>query len=149
MEAFIVQGFRSPVTRAGKGGLRFKRSDDLAIQVINYLMKHTPQIDPASVDDCIVGCANPEGEQGLQIGRLISMRALGQDVPGMTINRYCASGLEAISIAAAKIKAGYGHIYVAGGTESRITNSPTRPTINLRQIMRWQLKCLIQLLEWV
>jgi len=118
MEAFIVQGFRSPVTRAGKGGLRFMRSDDLAIQVINYLMKHTPQIDPASVDDCIVGCANPEGEQGLQIGRLISMRALGQDVPGMTINRYCASGLEAISIAAAKIKAGYGHIYVAGGTES-------------------------------
>ena len=82
------------------------------------MMNKVPQIDPAMVDDCIVGCANPEGEQGLQIGRLISMRALGEDVPGMTVNRYCASGLESIAIAAAKIKAGFGHIYVAGGTES-------------------------------
>ena len=118
MEAFIVQGYRSPVTRAGKGGLRFMRSDDLAVRVIEFMMNKVPQIDPAMVDDCIVGCANPEGEQGLQIGRLISMRALGEDVPGMTVNRYCASGLESIAIAAAKIKAGFGHIYVAGGTES-------------------------------
>ena len=75
-------------------------------------------MDPALVDDLIVGCANPEGEQGLQIGRMISVRALGKSVPGMTVNRYCASGLETISIATAKIKAGMGHVYIAGGTES-------------------------------
>jgi acetyl-CoA acyltransferase len=77
-----------------------------------------PALDPKLVDDCIVGCANPEGEQGLQIGRLISNRALGKEVPGMTVNRYCASGLETISIAVAKIRAGMGHCYVAGGAES-------------------------------
>ena len=81
-------------------------------------MLSVPEVDPKSVDDVIVGCANPEGEQGLQIGRLISARALGKEVPGITINRYCASGLEAISQAVAKIKAGFGHIYIAGGTES-------------------------------
>ena len=81
-------------------------------------MSEFPQIDNSKIDDCIVGCANPEGEQGLQIGRLISMRALSEDVPGITINRYCASGLEAIAIATAKIKAGMGDCYIAGGTES-------------------------------
>lgn len=116
--AYVIQGFRTPVTKAGKGGLKGMRSDDLAVSVIEYLMSHVPDIDPALVDDCIVGCANPEGEQGLQIGRLISMRALGESVPGMTVNRYCASGLEAIAIASAKIRAGFGHIYIAGGTES-------------------------------
>jgi acetyl-CoA acyltransferase len=81
-------------------------------------MKAVPQVDPKQVDDVIVGCANPEGEQGLQVGRLISARALGKEVAGITINRYCASGLEAIAQAVGKIKAGFGHIYVAGGVES-------------------------------
>lgn len=94
------------------------RPDDTAIKVIQHLFESVPGFDKSLVDDCIVGCANPEGEQGLQIGRLISLRALGKGVPGMTVNRYCASGLETISIAVAKIRAGMGHAYVAGGTES-------------------------------
>ncbi|MBK7427485.1 MAG: thiolase family protein [Saprospiraceae bacterium] len=118
MEAYIVKAFRSPVGKAGKGSFRNYRSDDLAVDVITHLLSQTPELDPALVDDCIVGCANPEGEQGLQIGRLISTRALGISVPGMTVNRYCASGLETISIAVAKIKAGMGECYIAGGTES-------------------------------
>jgi len=114
-EAYIVAGYRTAVGKAGRGGFRFMRSDDLAVSVIDHLMSSVPELDKALVDDCIVGCANPEGEQGLQVGRLISLRALGLDVPGMTVNRYCASGLETISIATAKIRAGMGHIYVAGG----------------------------------
>lgn len=117
-EAYIVAGFRSAVGKAGKGGFKSYRPDDLAVDVIKHLLASVPQLDPKQVDDCIVGCANPEGEQGLQIGRLISVRALGKDVPGMTVNRYCASGLETISIAVAKIRAGMGHCYVAGGAES-------------------------------
>lgn len=118
MEAYIVAGFRSAVGKAGKGSFKAYRPDDLAIDVINHLMASVPSVEKKLVDDVIVGCANPEGEQGLQIGRLIAVRALGKDVPGMTVNRYCASGLETISIAVAKIKAGMGHIYVAGGAES-------------------------------
>lgn len=118
MEAYIIQGYRSAVGKAKKGGFKNYRSDDLAVQVIQHLMKAVPQIDPKQVDDVIVGCANPEGEQGLQVGRLISARALGKEVAGITINRYCASGLEAIAQAVGKIKAGFGHIYVAGGVES-------------------------------
>ncbi len=117
-EAYIVAGCRSAVGKAGKGGFRFYRSDDLAVDVIKALMAKVPEIDPKLVDDVFVGCANPEGEQGLQIGRQISLRALGIDVPGVTVNRYCASGLETISMAVAKIRAGMGEIYVAGGTES-------------------------------
>lgn len=118
MEAYIVAGFRSAVAKAGKGGFKSYRPDDLAIDVIQHLMASVPQIDKKIVDDVLVGCANPEGEQGLQIGRLISVRALGKEVPGMTVNRYCASGLETISIAVAKIRAGMGHVYIAGGAES-------------------------------
>ncbi|MCB0665118.1 MAG: acetyl-CoA C-acyltransferase [Saprospiraceae bacterium] len=118
MDAYIVKAFRSAVGKANKGGFRFYRSDDLAIDVINHLMQETPQLDKGMVDDLIVGCANPEGEQGLQIGRMISVRALGKSVPGMTVNRYCGSGLETIAIATAKIKAGMGHCFIAGGTES-------------------------------
>lgn len=118
MEAYIVKAYRSAVGKAKKGGFRHFRSDDLAVKVIEHMMKDTPEVDPHLVDDVIVGCANPEGEQGLQIGRMISVRALGKPVAGMTVNRYCASGLETISIAVGKIKAGMGHIYVAGGTES-------------------------------
>ena len=117
-EAFIIAGYLSAVGKAGKGGFKSYRPDDLGIKVINHLMAQFPQVDPKLVDDVIVGCANPEGEQGLQIGRLIAVRALGKDVPGMTVNRYCASGLETISIAVAKIRAGMGHCYIAGGVES-------------------------------
>lgn len=116
--AYIVKAYRTAVGKAGRGGFSNYRSDDLAVDLISFLLAQVPQLDPKRVDDVIVGCANPEGEQGLQIGRLISMRALGHDVPGMTVNRYCASGLEAISIAVAKIKAGMGQCYIAGGTES-------------------------------
>ncbi len=118
MEAYIIKGYRSAIGKAKKGGFKNYRSDDLAVDIIKHLMTTVPEIDPKIVDDVIVGCANPEGEQGLQIGRLISARALGKEVPGVTINRYCASGLEAIAQAVAKIKAGFGSIYVAGGIES-------------------------------
>jgi acetyl-CoA acyltransferase len=118
MEAYIIKGYRSAVGKAKKGGFKNYRSDDLAVEVIQHLMGQVPEIDPKQVDDVIVGCANPEGEQGLQIGRLISARALGKEVPGLTVNRYCASGLEAIAQAVAKIKAGFGEIYIAGGIES-------------------------------
>ena len=117
-EAYIVAGARSAVGKAGKGGFRNYRSDDLAVEIIKSMMQQVPDIEASRVDDVIVGCANPEGEQGLQIGRQISVRALGKDVPGFVINRYCASGLEAISIAVAKIRAGMGDIFIAGGAES-------------------------------
>ena len=118
MEAYIIKGYRTAVGKAKKGGFRNYRSDDLAVHVIKHLMKNVPEINSDQVDDVIVGCANPEGEQGLQIGRLISARALGNQVAGITINRYCASGLEAIAQAVSKIKAGFGNIFIAGGTES-------------------------------
>ena len=121
MEAYIIKGYRTAVGKAKKGGFRNYRSDDLAVHVIKYLMKNVPEINSDQVDDVIVGCANPEGEQGLQIGRLISARALGNQVAGITINRYCASGLEAIAQAVSKIKAGFGNIFIAGGTESMST----------------------------
>ena len=118
MEAYIVAGYRSAVGKSKKGGFKNYRSDDLAVDVINHLMSKVPGVDPEMVDDVIVGCANPEGEQGLQVGRLIAARALGKTVAGITINRYCASGLESISMAVGKIKAGFGHVYIAGGAES-------------------------------
>ena len=118
MEAYIVKGYRTAVAKAKKGGFKNYRSDDMAVEVLKYLVGQVPGLDPTTVDDVIVGCANPEGEQGLQVGRLISARALGIEVPGITINRYCASGLEAIAMAVAKIKSGMGQIYIAGGTES-------------------------------
>ena len=118
MDAYIVLAYRSAVGKAKKGGFKNYRSDDLAVDVVNHMMSQVPDFDAKLVDDVIVGCANPEGEQGFQIGRQISMRALGIDVPGMTVNRYCASGLETISIATAKIKAGMGQCYIAGGTEN-------------------------------
>lgn len=117
-EAYIIAARRSAVGKAGKGSFKFYRSDDLAVEIIQALMKTVPEVDPKTIDDVIVGCANPEGEQGLQIGRQISVRALGKDVPGMTINRYCASGLESIAIAVSKIRSGMADCIIAGGTES-------------------------------
>ena len=117
-EAYIVAGFRTAVGKAKRGGFRFYRPDDLAVEVIKGLMASVPQLDSKRVDDVIVGNAVPEAEQGLQVGRIIAARALGFDVPGMTVNRYCASGLETISIATAKIRMGMADCIVAGGTES-------------------------------
>ena len=117
-EAYIVAGYRTAVTKSKKGGFRFFRPDDLAVEVIKGLVATIPQLDPKRVDDVIVGNAVPEAEQGLQFGRIISARALGIDVAGFTINRYCASGLESIALATAKIRMGMADCIIAGGTES-------------------------------
>ncbi|MBL7741597.1 MAG: acetyl-CoA C-acyltransferase [Chitinophagaceae bacterium] len=117
-EAYIVAGYRTAVGKAKRGGFRFYRPDDLAVDVIKGLMATVPQLEAKRVDDVIVGNAVPEAEQGLQFGRIISARALGFDVPGATVNRYCASGLETISIATAKIRMGMADCIIAGGTES-------------------------------
>ncbi len=117
-EAYIVAGYRSAVGKAKKGAFRNYRPDDLASDVIKYLLNHVPQLDPELVDDLIVGNAVPEAEQGLQIGRMIALQCLPQRVPGMTVNRYCASGVETISIAVSKIRSGFADCIIAGGTES-------------------------------
>ena len=117
-EAYIVAGYRTAVGKAKRGGFRFYRPDDLAVDVIKGLMVSVPQLEATRVDDVIVGNAVPEAEQGLQVGRIIAARALGFDIPGMTVNRYCASGLETISIATAKIRMGMADCIIAGGTES-------------------------------
>ena len=116
-EAFIIHGLRTAVGKANRGGFRFTRADDLAVKVIQQLMADL-QLDPKLVDDVIVGNAVPEAEQGLQIGRMIALRAVGIDCAGYVINRYCASGLEAIAIATAKIKSGMADCIIAGGAES-------------------------------
>lgn len=117
-EAYIVAGYRTAVGKAKKGGFRFYRPDDLAITVIKGLMAALPQLEAHQVDDVLVGNAVPEAEQGLQVGRIIAARALGIEVPGATINRYCASGLETIAMATAKIRSGQADCIIAGGTES-------------------------------
>ncbi len=117
-EAYIVSGLRTAVGKAKRGGFRFTRPDDLAIEVIEQLMKTIPELDKKRIDDVIVGNAVPEAEQGLQVGRIIAARALGHQAPGITINRYCASGIESIAIATAKIRAGMADCIIAGGTES-------------------------------
>ena len=116
--AYIVAGFRTAVAKAPRGLFRFTRPDDLAARVIEHLMQSVPQLDKDRVDDVIVGNATPEAEQGLNIGRMISLMGLKTDkVPGMTVNRYCASGLEAIAIATAKIQSGMAECIIAGGVE--------------------------------
>jgi acetyl-CoA acyltransferase len=119
MDAYIIGGYRSPVGRSGKGVFRFMRPDDLGEQVIRKLMSDFPQLDKERIDDVIVGNATPEAEQGLNIGRMVSLMGLDTEkVPGMTINRYCASGLESIAIASAKIHAGMSDCIIAGGIET-------------------------------
>lgn len=117
-QAYIVAGFRTAVGKAPRGKFRFYRPDDLAVDVIKGLLASLPALDPLLVDDVIVGNAVPEAEQGLQIGRMIALRAVGEHAPGMTVNRYCASGLETIAIAHAKIAQGMADCVIAGGTES-------------------------------
>lgn len=119
MNAYIVAGYRSAVGKATRGVFRFTRPDDLAADVIRHLMSSMPQVDKEKIDDVMVGNAMPEAEHGLNVGRLISLMALDTDkVPGMTINRYCASGLETIAIASAKINSGLADCIIAGGVES-------------------------------
>lgn len=117
-EAYIVAGYRTAVAKSKKGGFRFYRPDDLAVDVIKGLLASVPQLDAKRVDDVIVGNAVPEAEQGLQVGRMISAKAVGIHAPGITINRYCASGLESIAMATAKIRTGMAECIIAGGTES-------------------------------
>ncbi len=117
-EAYIITGYRTAVAKAKRGGFRAVRSDELAKEVIIHLLKSVPQLDPKRIDDLIVGNAVPEAEQGLQMGRMISLQCLPQEVPGVTVNRYCASGVETIAIAVSRIRSGMADCIIAGGTES-------------------------------
>lgn len=119
MDAYIVAGYRSAVGKAPRGQFRFTRPDDIAADVIKHLVASVPNLDKDTIDDVIAGCATPEAELGLNIGRMISLMGLDTvKVPGMTVNRYCSSGLETISIAASKIHAGLADCIIAGGVES-------------------------------
>lgn len=118
-QAYIVKAYRTAVGKAKKGGFRFARPDDLAADVIKHIMSEVPNLDPALIDDVIVGNAMPEAEQGLNVGRFISLMGLDTNkVPGMTVNRYCSSGIETMALAKAKIEAGLADVVIAGGTES-------------------------------
>jgi acetyl-CoA acyltransferase len=117
-DAYIIAGYRTAVGKSKRGKLRFYRPDDMAIDVIKGLLASVPALDPKRVDDVIVGNAVPEAEQGLQVGRIIAARAVGIHAPGVTVNRYCASGLETIAMATAKIRTGMAECIIAGGTES-------------------------------
>jgi acetyl-CoA acyltransferase len=118
MEAYIIAGYRTAVGKAPRGVFRFTRADDLAAEVIRALVASVPNLDNEQIDDVIVGNATPEAEQGLNIGRMISLMGLDTDkVPGVTVNRYCASGLDTIATAVAKIKAGMADCIIAGGVE--------------------------------
>jgi acetyl-CoA acyltransferase len=118
MNAYIVAGYRSAVGKAPRGVFRFTRPDNLGADVIKYMMAQIPQLAPEQVDDVIVGNAVPEAEQGMQMGRFVSLLSLPESVSGMIINRYCGSGVEAIALAAGKINAGMADCIIAGGTES-------------------------------
>lgn len=118
MNAYIIAGYRTAVAKAGRGGFRNMRPDTLAAEVIKHLVANVPSLDPSRVEDLIVGNAIPEAEQGMQMGRYISLLSLPKNVPGFVINRYCGSGLEAIALGAAKISAGLADCIIAGGTES-------------------------------
>ncbi|WP_025765024.1 acetyl-CoA C-acyltransferase [Dyadobacter tibetensis] len=118
MNAYIVSGYRTAVGKANKGGFRFTRPDDLGARVVKHILEQLPELDPARIDDVIVGNAVPEAEQGMQMGRYVALLSLPQHVSGITINRYCGSGVEAIAMAAARIHAGLADCIIAGGTES-------------------------------
>ena len=133
--AYIVAGYRSAITKASRGGFRFMRPDDLAADVIRHLLASVPQLDPERIDDLIVGNAVPEAEQGLQMGRMIALLSLPTSVSGMTVNRYCGSGIETIAIACSKIAAGISDCIVAGGTESM----SLVPTVGYKTVPNYNL----------
>lgn len=135
MNAYIVAGYRTAVGKANRGGFRFTRPDDLAADVIKHLVASVPALDPTRIDDVIVGNAVPEAEQGLQMGRLISLLALPMNVSGLIVNRYCGSGVETIAMAAGKIAAGMADCIVAGGTESM----SLVPTVGWKTVPNYKL----------
>ncbi len=135
MEAYIVSGYRTAVGKASRGGFKFVRPDNLAANVIKHIVTRVPALEADRIDDLIVGCAVPEAEQGLQIGRIISLLSLPINVPGMTINRYCGSGLEAVVLAVAKIRAGMADCIIAGGTESM----SLVPTIGFKTALNYNI----------
>jgi acetyl-CoA acyltransferase len=135
MNAYIVAGYRTAVGKATRGGFRFTRPDDLAAEVIKHLVASVPNLDATRIDDLIVGNAVPEAEQGMQMGRMISLLSLPMNVPGMIVNRYCGSGLETIAIASARIAAGMGECIIAGGTESM----SMVPTMGYKTALNWKI----------
>lgn len=135
MDAYIVAGYRTAVGKAKKGGFRFVRPDDLAADVIKHLVKSIPGLEAKMVDDLIVGNAVPEAEQGMQMGRIISLLALGLDTPGMIVNRYCGSGVETIAIASQRIQAGQADVIIAGGTESM----SLVPTMGIKTALNYEI----------
>lgn len=134
-EAYIIAGYRTAVAKSKRGGFRFTRPDDLAVDVINHLLASLPNFDPSLVEDLIVGNAVPEAEQGMQIGRMISVRCLPKTTGGVTVNRYCGSGLETIAMATAKIRAGMADCIIAGGTESM----SLVPTLGWRPVLNYEV----------
>ncbi|MCS6819872.1 MAG: acetyl-CoA C-acyltransferase [Chitinophagales bacterium] len=135
MEAYIIAGSRTAIGKAKKGGFRFMTPVDLAYHAITDLLKKVPQLDPARVDDLIVGNAVPEAEQGLQMARWVAVRTLPVEVPGVTVNRYCGSGVEVIAMATAKIKAGMADVIIAGGTESM----SLVPTVGYKTVPNYEI----------
>ncbi len=135
MEAYIIAGSRTAIGKAKRGGFRFTTPVDLAYYAIKDLMKKVPQLDPSRVDDLIVGNAVPEAEQGLQMARWVAVRALPVEVPGVSINRYCGSGIESIAMATAKIKAGMADVIIAGGTESM----SLVPTVGYKTVPNYEI----------
>jgi len=138
-QAYIVKAYRTAVGKAPKGVFRFKRTDELAAETIKYMMKELPNLDPKRIDDVIVGNAMPEGSQGLNMARLISLMGLEViDVPGVTVNRFCSSGVETIGMATAKIQAGMADCIIAGGAESMSSVPMTgfKPELNYDAIVK-------------
>ncbi len=131
--AYIVKAYRTAVTKAPKGLFRFKRTDELAAETIQYMMKELPNLDKTRIDDVMVGNAMPEGSQGLNMARLISLMGLETvDVPGVTVNRFCSSGVETIAMATAKIQSGMADCIIAGGAESMssVPMTGNKPELN-------------------
>lgn len=135
MEAYIIAGSRTAIGKAKRGGFRFMTPVDMAYHAIQDLLKKVPQLDPSRVDDLIVGNAVPEAEQGLQMARWVAVRSLPVEVPGMTVNRYCGSGVEVIGLATAKIKAGMADVIIAGGTESM----SLVPTVGYKTVPNYEI----------
>jgi acetyl-CoA acyltransferase len=137
--AYIVKGYRTAVGKAPKGLFRFKRTDELAAETIQHMMKELPELDVKRIDDVIVGNAMPEGSQGLNMARLISLMGLNSvDVPGVTVNRFCSSGVETIAMASAKIQAGMADCIIAGGAESMSAVPMTgyKPELNYNTVKK-------------
>jgi acetyl-CoA acyltransferase len=145
-QAYIVKAYRTAVGKAPKGLFRFKRADELGAETIQHMMKELPNLDVSRIDDVIVGNAMPEGAQGLNMARFISLIGLNSvDVPGVTVNRFCSSGIETIGMATAKIQAGMANCIIAGGAESMSSVPMTgfKPELNYNTINAGHEKLLL------